>query len=183
MQHGNANFTVQKRKLAFLLVKFICHNGAGKLWNENMLTKLMDSKPAKDIALVASLVAFGAILINRPDLPPIVPAGILIILTALITVIGVRRENTNLDEVELAAVNFGSRWSITVVIVFMLLLCFFDPLHNGIDAIFGPVAGARNENGPMSGIVLIFISGLLSGLVLLLASRSVLTRIWLWTKR
>lgn len=183
MQHGNANFTVQKIKLAFLLDKFICHNGAGKLWNENMLTKLIDSKPAKDIALVASLLAFGAILINRPDLPPIVTAGILIILTALITVIGVRRENTKLDEVELAAVNFGSRWSITVVIAFMLLLCFFGPLQNGIDSIFGPVAEARNENGPMSGIVLIFISGLLSGLVLLLASRSVLTRIWLWTKR
>ncbi|MBO6609652.1 hypothetical protein [Altererythrobacter sp.] len=148
-----------------------------------MLTKLMDSKPAKDIALVASLVAFGAILINRPDLPPVVTAGILIIMTALITVIGVRRENIRLDEVELAAVNFASRWSVTVVMVFMLLLCFYGPVHHGIDAIFGPVAGARNDNGPMSGVVLIFISGLLSGLVLLLASRSVLTRIWLWTKR
>lgn len=183
VQHVHANFTVQKINLTFLLDKFIYHRGAGKLWNKSMLTKLMDSKPAKDIALVASLLAFGAILINRPDMPPIVTAGILIILAALITVIGVRRENTNLDEVELAAVNFGSRWSITVVITFMLLLCFFGPLQNGIDSIFGPVAGARNENGPMSGIVLIFISGLLSGLVLLLASRSMLTRIWLWTKR
>ncbi|WP_067600291.1 hypothetical protein [Altererythrobacter ishigakiensis] len=183
VQHMNANFTMQKIGLAYLLDKFTCHSGAGKLWNENMLTKLMVSKPAKDIALVASLLAFGAVLINRPDLPPIVTAGILIILTALITVIGVRRENTNLDEVELAAVNFGSRWSITVVIVFMLLLCFFGPVHNGIDAIFGPVAGARNENGPMSGVVLIFISGLLSGLVLLLASKSMLTRLWLWNKR
>ena len=146
-----------------------------------MLTKLMDSKPAKDIALVASLVAFGAILINRPDLPPVVTAGILIILTALITVIGVRRENIRLDEVELAAVNFGSRWSVTVVIVFMLLLCFFGPLQADIDSLFGNTVGAGN--GPIPGTVLIFISGLLSGLVLLLASRSVLTRIWLWTKR
>ena len=181
MQHGNENLTVQKTKLAFLLDKFICHSGADEMWNENMLTKLMDSKPAKDIALVASLLAFGAILINRPDLPPIVTAGILLILTALITVIGVRRENTQLDEVELAAVNFGSRWSITAVIAFMLLLCFFSPLQEGIDNLFGNAVGAGN--GPIPGTVLIFISGLLSGLVLLLASRSVLTRIWLWTKR
>jgi hypothetical protein len=110
-----------------------------------------------------------------------VTAGILIILIALITVIGLRRENTKLDEVELAAVNFGSRWSITVVVSFMLLLCFFGPLQDALDNIFGGVAGAGN--GPIPGAVLIFISGLLSGLVLLLASRFVLTRIWLWTKR
>ena len=146
-----------------------------------MLTKLMDSKPANDIALVAALLAFGTILINRPDLPPVVTAGILIILTILITVIGVRRENTKLDEVELAAVNFGSRWSITAVVTFLLLLCFFGPLQDGIDNLFGKAVGAGN--GPIPGTVLIFISGLLSGLVLLLASRSVLTRIWLWTKR
>lgn len=171
----------KKCSLLFFLQSLLVISSVDKLWDENMLTKLMDSKPAKDIALVAALVAFGAILINRPDLPPVVTAGILIILTALITVIGIRRENTNLDEVELAAVNFGSRWSVTVVIVFMLLLCFFSPLQAGVDNLFGNAIGAGN--GPIPGTVLIFISGLLSGLVLLLESRSVLMRIWLWTKR
>lgn len=146
-----------------------------------MLTKLTDSRPALDIALVALLLAFGAILINRPDLPSVVTAAILIVLTVLITAIGVRRENKRMDEVELAAVNFGSRWSITAVVSFMLLLCFFGPLQDGIDSIFGAVAGARN--GPIPGTVLIFISGLLSAMVVLLASKFVLTRIWLWNKR
>lgn len=146
-----------------------------------MITKLLDSKPAKDIALVALLIAFGAILINRPDLPAIITAGALIVLTALITLIGIRRENSGLDEVELAAVNFGSRWSITAVITLMLLLCFFGPLQDGVERIFGSVIGVGN--GPIPGTVLIFISGFLTALVVLLGSKTILTRIWLWTKR
>ena len=146
-----------------------------------MLTKLVDAKPAQDIALIASLLAFGAILINRPDLPSIVTTGILIILTALITLIGIRRENSDMDEVELAAVSFGSRWSITVVVSFMLLLCFLGPLQDGVDGLFGGAVGAGA--GPIPGTVLIFLSGLLTALVLLLGSKFVLSRIWLWTKR
>ena len=146
-----------------------------------MLSKLKNSSPALDIALVVTLLVFGAILINRPDLPSFVTAIVLIILTILITIIGIRRENTGMDEVELAAANFGSRWSITVVVSFILLLCFFGPLQVGIDNIFGGAVGAGN--GPIPGTVLIFISGLLSAMVVLLASKFVLTRIWLWNKR
>lgn len=149
--------------------------------DENMLTKLADTKPLHDIALVGSLLAFCAILINRPDLPSIVTTGMLLILTALITFIGIRRENSAMDEVQLAAVSFGSRWSVTIVVTFMLLLCFLGPLQTGIDTVFGGAVG--KGDGPIPGTVLIFISGLLSALVLLLASKFVLTRIWLWTKR
>ena len=146
-----------------------------------MFDKLANSRPALDIALVASLLAFGTILISRPDLPSFVTAGILIILTILITAIGIRRENTSMDEVELAAANFGARWSITVVVVFMLLLCFFSPLQEGIGNVFESVSGATDA--PIPGTVLIFISGLLSAMVVLLGSKAVLTRAWLWSKR
>lgn len=146
-----------------------------------MFTKFSESKPALDIALVASLLAFGTILIGRPDLPSFVTASILIILTILVTAIGIRRENTKMDEVELAAASFGSRWSITVVVAFMLLLCFFGPLQQAIDTIFGSAVGTGN--GPIPGTVLIFISGLLSAIVVLLGSKAVLTRAWLWSKR
>lgn len=149
-----------------------------------MTTKKLKLSSMLDVALVASLAGFVAVLINANSTTAPLTFFLLMGLTLAITVIGIWRESNSeklLDEVQLAGASFGARWGISAVIFVTLLATFFAPLQGLIETAAASFGGG--EKDLFSVPVRLFILGLVSAMIIELSAKFVAATFWHRTKR
>ncbi|GAA0277429.1 hypothetical protein GCM10009127_17760 [Alteraurantiacibacter aestuarii] len=149
-----------------------------------MASKITKKGAAVDIAFLASMIGFVAVMINQRAFTPGVHSVLLIALVAVALALNISREarkEKQLDELELASASFGARWAVTVLGIVMMLLLFVTPMQSAVAHLANAV-----ENG--SGVAMVrpsktFLMGLCTAMVIQLGAKSALASIWKWTKR
>lgn len=141
-----------------------------------------------DIGMVATMIAFIAVLINRPSFAPPLYMTMLMGLMILATIITIKKETwkeQQLDELQLASISFGSRWAITAVGMAAMLFLFVSPLQDMIVAWFNSVEAnvEAREGRAMSAPASLFVLGMAASMAIFLTSKSLLAYVWTWTKR
>jgi hypothetical protein len=149
----------------------------------------MARKPATKTALlyfgmIASVVAWFAVLVNKHAFDPPIYSALLFTLMLMATLFGWWREmekERELDELELAAASFGARWGVGVLAISALLLLFVTPLQDAI--VLFAESYEDNEGRPLPAPVGVFIMGFLLAVFLQQIAKSALGAMWKWTKR
>jgi hypothetical protein len=91
------------------------------------------------------------------------------------------RADGRLDEVELAAARFGSRWGLVAGVTFMNLLIFLPPFQSLLTQFAGTLGGFNGFPRAVEGRM--FLLGMVSTFVAQEAFRSLLAAGWKWSKR
>jgi hypothetical protein len=91
------------------------------------------------------------------------------------------RADRRLDEVELAAARFGSRWGLVGGVAFMTLLTVLPPVHSLLAEIADVFGGLDDDS--MTRESRLFLFGIVTTFVAQETFRSLFTAAWRWSKR
>lgn len=149
-----------------------------------MKPKSRNSNALLNLAVGATFVAWFAVVLNRRAFDPPMYTALLVILMLTATVLGwwhEARKERQLDELELAGLSFGARWSTAVLGFFVLLLLFVTPLQDAI--VQFAEAYEDHDSRPLPAPVGVFTVGFVLAIAIQLTAKSVLGSIWMWSKR
>jgi hypothetical protein len=146
--------------------------------------KARTSNAMLNLGIGAAFVAWFAVVVNKRAFDPPIYTALLaaLMLTAIVlTWLHEARRERQLDELELAGLSFGARWSTAVLGFTVLLLLFVAPLQ---DTIVGfAEAYEDHDSRPLPAPVGVFTFGFVVAIFIQMASKSALGAIWMWTKR
>src|SRR4051812_33787017 len=148
----------------------------------------MEQKTATDTALgfagAVLTVAWIVSMVWSAKQPDWVRSGLTLFFLLAVSAAGAiaqARADGRLDEVELAAVRFGTRWGLVAGVLFMNVLIVLPPVHSLLTEIAGALDGFNGFPRAVEGRM--FLLGIVSTFVAQEAFRVLLAAGWRWSKR
>jgi hypothetical protein len=139
---------------------------------------------ALNLAVAGLLASFIVSLWWVLRLPEWQQASVILLFTAVMFGLGAvkqARRERRIDEVELAALRFGSQWGLYAGIAVLCLAFFLPPFQSflvGVDAWF-----ENSGSGDMPIPARMFLLGIVSTFVVQEAARVLITAGWKWSKQ
>ena len=148
----------------------------------------MKQKTAADTALgfAAAVLTVGWVVsfvwvAQQPDWVRAAVTLVFLIAVSVAGAIAQARADGRLDEVELAAVRFGSRWGLVAGVAFMNVLIVLPPFHSLLTDFAGVLEGTNGFPRAVEGRM--FLLGVVSTFFAQEAFRVLLAAGWRWSKR
>lgn len=136
------------------------------------------------IAMMALAAAFVVTLIwVAKQAPWLRTAHTLFFMAAIYGVSAAKqvRADRRLDEVELAAARFGSRWGLVGGVAVAIVLAFLPPVQSLLIEYYG--AFGRIEDNSMTAASRLFLLGILTTFIAQEIFRSIFAATWKWSKQ